>query len=274
MSGLGLVALGFAAGVLVAVVGTRRRTWRPPRVDEQFIGSYSFPAGMLDKARSRCPEGTAVADLDAGLRQFLVIAGRRMALQETAAMPSSTVDEAWHEFLLHTRGYASFCERAFGRHLHHHPEVAMSAQDVQHNRTAAFAATWVAACELEGRDPWTTPEAPALFAVDARSGVPGARTYVGTCGGLSHCQTTDGVVCVAHEYLGVPLTLGGLPVMPVQHPGKPVVRRRPASRWFAGGDVAGSSDSGHTSCGSSSGCSGGGGCGGGGCGGGGCGGGN
>jgi hypothetical protein len=34
-------------------------------------------------------------------------------------MPSRAVDEAWHEFILDTRTYTSFCHAAFGRYLHH-----------------------------------------------------------------------------------------------------------------------------------------------------------
>lgn len=37
-------------------------------------------------------------------------------------MPSHAVDEAWHGFILCTAAYAEFCEAAYGRFLHHHPE--------------------------------------------------------------------------------------------------------------------------------------------------------
>ena len=37
-------------------------------------------------------------------------------------MPSHAVDEAWHGFILCTARYAAFCDSAFGRYLHHHPE--------------------------------------------------------------------------------------------------------------------------------------------------------
>ena len=37
-------------------------------------------------------------------------------------MPSKAVDEAWHEMILITREYTYFCERAFGRYLHHNPD--------------------------------------------------------------------------------------------------------------------------------------------------------
>jgi hypothetical protein len=37
-------------------------------------------------------------------------------------MPSHAVDEAWHGLILCTARYAAFCDRAYGRFLHHHPE--------------------------------------------------------------------------------------------------------------------------------------------------------
>ncbi|RPF20784.1 glycine-rich domain-containing protein [Myceligenerans xiligouense] len=35
--------------------------------------------------------------------------------------PSPLVDHGWHEFILHTRDYATFCDRVAGRFLHHVP---------------------------------------------------------------------------------------------------------------------------------------------------------
>ena len=42
-------------------------------------------------------------------------------------MPSRAVDEAWHGLILCTARYAAFCDRAYGRFLHHHPEGAAPA---------------------------------------------------------------------------------------------------------------------------------------------------
>ena len=40
----------------------------------------------------------------------------RLAMDET-------VDPAWHAFMLHSQDYAEFCDRMFGRYLHHVPPV-------------------------------------------------------------------------------------------------------------------------------------------------------
>src|SRR3954468_4893935 len=61
----------------------------------------------------------AIAD---GLRQWLRCAGVAQRDDVVIGMPSRAVDEAWHGFILCTARYAAFCEAAYGRFLHHHPE--------------------------------------------------------------------------------------------------------------------------------------------------------
>lgn len=37
-------------------------------------------------------------------------------------VPSRTLDDAWHAFVLHTRAYAAFCEERYGFFVHHDPD--------------------------------------------------------------------------------------------------------------------------------------------------------
>lgn len=37
--------------------------------------------------------------------------------------PSARVDLAWHEFILFTRTYSSYCDRQFGKLIHHEPSA-------------------------------------------------------------------------------------------------------------------------------------------------------
>jgi hypothetical protein len=60
--------------------------------------------------------------VEAGLRQWLRCAGAAMRDDQVIGMPSQAVDEAWHGFILCTARYATFCDAAYGRFLHHHPE--------------------------------------------------------------------------------------------------------------------------------------------------------
>jgi hypothetical protein len=60
--------------------------------------------------------------VDTGLRQWLRCCAAAVADGQVIGMPSHAVDEAWHGFILCTARYTVFCERAYGRYLHHHPE--------------------------------------------------------------------------------------------------------------------------------------------------------
>jgi hypothetical protein len=60
--------------------------------------------------------------VEQGLRQLLRCAAAALRANEVIGMPSHAVDEAWHGFILCTSRYADFCEAAYGRFLHHHPE--------------------------------------------------------------------------------------------------------------------------------------------------------
>lgn len=60
--------------------------------------------------------------IDAGLRQWLRCAGEALADGQVIGMPSRAADEAWHGLILCTARYASFCQDAYGRFLHHYPD--------------------------------------------------------------------------------------------------------------------------------------------------------
>ena len=79
--------------------------------------------------------------IDTGLRQWLRCCAAAMRDGQVIGMPSHAVDEAWHGFILCTARYAAFCDLAYGRFLHHHPEggapagVPMGSLDEQLRRT-------------------------------------------------------------------------------------------------------------------------------------------
>lgn len=62
------------------------------------------------------------AEIETGLRQWLRCAGAALLDDQVIGMPSHAVDEAWHGLILCTGRYARFCDDAYGRFLHHHPE--------------------------------------------------------------------------------------------------------------------------------------------------------
>ena len=60
--------------------------------------------------------------VEKGLRQWLRCCAAALRDKQVIGMPSHAVDEAWHGFILCTARYSTFCDRAYGRFLHHHPE--------------------------------------------------------------------------------------------------------------------------------------------------------
>lgn len=57
----------------------------------------------------------------AELRRFMALIGLGY---KGLGMVSPTVDQAWHEFILFTREYAAFCQKAFGEFIHHVPKTS------------------------------------------------------------------------------------------------------------------------------------------------------
>ncbi len=82
-------------------------------------------------------------------------------------MPSCAVDAAWHEMILMTREYHSFCKVAFGRYLHHSPEAVMS---IPMGDALARTLRVVERRPLKG-SPAAAGTIPLLFAVDSMIGI-------------------------------------------------------------------------------------------------------
>lgn len=126
-----------------------------------FIESYAFPPALRDKLHEELEDGYQVAVALEGLREWYLAC--LSAPGQALGMPSRAVDIAWHEMILMTRAYHAFCERAFGRYLHHSPEAVMDApMDDSLARTLAV---------LEARSTGIAG-VPLLFAIDDRIGLP------------------------------------------------------------------------------------------------------
>jgi hypothetical protein len=99
---------------------------RRRRRDEDYIWFYPFPEHVEARCRQHHPELTDHdwKQIEQGLREWFLCCAWRDG--EVLGMPSRLVDEAWHEFILDSRHYTEFCERAFGEYLHHTPETSMT----------------------------------------------------------------------------------------------------------------------------------------------------
>ncbi len=119
-----LVAVAIVAGAVYRKQrGKRLRTERAA-----YIQKYAFPAELrnrLQRNHDLSLEGSG--RVLEGLRQYFLacLAAQRSPLAKEVGMPSKAVDAAWHEFIVLTKEYASFCEKAFGRYLHHTPKAMM-----------------------------------------------------------------------------------------------------------------------------------------------------
>jgi hypothetical protein len=162
---------------------------------EAFIREYRLPQGLFEQLRKRRPELDLKQCQLVGhaLRQFFLAhlkSGRRYV-----SMPSQVADELWHEFILYTRHYETFCRGAFGRFLHHTPAVAVSGGE---KAAAGLRRCWWQVCREEHIDPRAPTRLPLLFALDAKLGAAGGFVYALDCrlqrqmqgdsgGSVTHC---------------------------------------------------------------------------------------
>jgi hypothetical protein len=145
----------------------------------KFIEEYEWPPGLLKRLSSHYPnltvaEKTKVGD---GLKQFFrayLKSGRRYV-----AMPSVVADDLWHEHILYTKEYHRFCDKAFGRYLHHTPAVVLRKQQRADNE--GLRRVWTHACREEGIDYKSPKRLPLIFALDTLLNIPGGYRYAPDC---------------------------------------------------------------------------------------------
>lgn len=159
-----------------------------------FIAAFPLRERLDRRLAARRPELDEAQrdEVFEGLRDYFLIcnlAGRRMV-----AMPSQAVDDAWHEFILFTRQYDSFCSRAFGRFLHHTPAEAMSTPT---QASDGLKRAWRLACAHEKIDPKAPERLPRLFALDAALGIAGGFVYQLDCLAASGGAAGSGF-CASH----------------------------------------------------------------------------
>jgi hypothetical protein len=169
------------------------RNWSRQR-RAAYIAAYPYQRSLDRRLAARRPElsdeqrNEVFAALD-DYFQLCGKAGRRMV-----AMPSQAVDDAWHEFILFTRQYDTFCRHAFGRFLHHTPAEAMSTPT---QASEGLKRAWQLACAHEKIDPKKPERLPRLFAIDAALGIAGGFIYQLDCLAASGGASGSGQ-CASH----------------------------------------------------------------------------
>lgn len=161
-SGMSVVVALLLTVLCVVVV----MAWQQRRISQRlaFIEAYIWPPELWQRVevegRSLALSAKQRRWVERGLRDFFQIQARSHRRQ-VMAMPSHAVDALWHAFILDTHAYAEFCQRAFGRMLHHRPHAAMPQKDT------AMLRTWQSSCQLQGLSPKDTAVLPRLFMLDA-----------------------------------------------------------------------------------------------------------
>lgn len=184
--------LGIA--ILLALIVGMVVLWRRARRKhgEQFIDSYPYQQFLDKRLAQKRPELTPAQRelVFDGLKDYFHlcnIAGRQMV-----AMPSQVVDDAWHEFILFTRQYQSYCQQALGRFLHHTPAEAMASPTIAQD---GIKRAWRLACHRETIDPKAPSRLPLLFAIDGLLGISNGFKYQLDC---MAAGKADSGYCASH----------------------------------------------------------------------------
>jgi hypothetical protein len=169
-----VLAIAAIAGVVWALHALQKSRDTKIETRSAFIRNYMFPGGLRFKMREQFPQ-LSDAQIDTvfdGLRAWFLLLVQYP--KQRFGMPSAAVDTAWHEFILMTRNYESFCQKAFGRFLHHVPNEPGRAG----NDKAALARTHAMLPTVAGIALLGTGAASAsLFAVDQTLNVPNGNLY-------------------------------------------------------------------------------------------------
>lgn len=185
-----LLIISVTTGILWIQVQKSRR--------ENFIRSYMFPTGLLEKLGKIRPE-LSLKDqqlVARALRQFFLVYLK--SGKKHIAMPSQVVDDLWHEFILYTKSYDQFCRKAFGQYMHHTP-AAVLGKSRQNND--GLRRTWWFACLEENINPKKATRLPLLFALDGKWDIKDGFHYAPDCKQLR--ERSDGTVyCGGDFYSG------------------------------------------------------------------------
>lgn len=181
-------AVAAAIGLLAFVLW---RNWVRRR-QAAYIEAFPYRQFLDRRLAGRRPELTPEQreEVFAALLDYFVIC--RRAGRQMVSMPSQAVDDAWHEFILFTRRYDSFCRAAFGRFLHHTPAEAMRSPT---QASEGLRRAWRLACAHENINPQKPERLPRLFAIDARLGLADGFIYQLDCLASGHAGSA---YCASH----------------------------------------------------------------------------
>lgn len=160
--------------LVIALVAWRLRAEALRARREQAIRGHVFSGSLFDKLCARHPQLTLKdCHLVARALRTFFLAYLKSGGRGSVGMPSRVVDDLWHEFILDTRGYARFCQQAFGRYFHHVP----AAKGGRGGIDEGLRATWRWACLEENINPQRPTRMPLLFALDDKLRIAGGQHF-------------------------------------------------------------------------------------------------
>jgi len=182
--------------VLLAMLWRRQKALTALR-REAYIRSFTLPPRLFEPLRVQHPHlDLKHCQLVAqGLRQFFM--AYLKSGQRYVSMPSQVVDDLWHEFILHTREYQEFCDKAFGQFLHHTP-AAVLGQGAEKKSDNGLRRCWWFACHDENINPSKATRLPLLFALDAKLKIANGFHYVVDCQSLQRVTQSGATTTIVH----------------------------------------------------------------------------
>ena len=172
--------MAFLLIIIVVLLGVLAMFWQRQQKlkREAYIRSFVLPSGLFAKLQRKHPQ-LSLKDCQLvarGLRKYFLT--HLKSRHGEVAMPSQVVDDLWHEFILYTKAYQSFCEQAFGKFFHHTPAAVLKSS-AQSN--AGLRRCWWYACLDENINPKHPLRLPLLFALDDKLKIKDGFVYAANC---------------------------------------------------------------------------------------------
>ncbi len=168
---------------LIVILSLRKRYLVYQR--EAFIRRYSFPMGLFAKLKEQHPSLSSrdCQLVSRALRQYFL--AHLKSNRRFVSMPSQVVDSLWHEFILYTKDYQAFCDKAFGQFMHHSPAVTLSKNKPSNE---GLRRCWWYACKDDNINPKQPARLPLLFAIDQKLKIANGFHYLANCDGIRRLQ--------------------------------------------------------------------------------------
>ena len=165
----------------IAVIIKIKNTMQWRRVST-YIEEYNFPSQVIKKWKSQYPGMTDNQQEygEKALKQFFMIYAKSNYLNKKSPafdMPSKVADSLWHQFILASRDYHTFCDTAFGQYFHHRQHDEPKHTDLRDKTLSQGLINTFRATKSLDKATWVVGTIPLVFAVDAMMNLPDGFQY-------------------------------------------------------------------------------------------------